>query len=133
MILQNVVLPNELCEERKIYFQCDEEVQFDEAVIHMNSGTSLSTYSYMNLFDSRTWGKYTNLDGWNAHVIYTGDAKIRLSEKNDQYYVEIYAWTDTKIYGIRFETNDERKENKRNTDSAHHMYLSPKKGSKCES
>lgn len=62
MILQNIILPDSVCEEPKLYYQADEILECKDAVVRIPARQKVSFFSYMNIFDVNAWKKYTRLE-----------------------------------------------------------------------
>lgn len=127
MILQNVIFTSELCDAEELYIRSKGSIEICGDILIMYAGAEISTYTYMNLFDADTWKKYTTLKNWRVHIYAEGDFEAELLHIESIYYIKLRARTDTRIYGIVFETNDDGTERNKEkyTVGAYHLYLSP--------
>ncbi len=129
MILQRICIPNEKSENSLLYLRSQGQVVCTDESINMAARSSFTTDTYMNLFDLNQWKKYTNIDGWVAHIVYRGDANIKLQYNQEYYFISVMAITDTSIYYMAFETEGEGKDDDREKKEyyagTHHLYLSP--------
>lgn len=82
MILQSVIVPNDICNERKIYFHINGNVKFINNVLMIDSSTYLDTYTYMNLFDAGIWTKYTGIQRWKLCMKVAGKGRCTLFRVN---------------------------------------------------
>ena len=61
MILQNLILPNRICDMEELCFRHRGSVKLREEHLCLEGGSILETDTYFNLFDAGTWEKYTGI------------------------------------------------------------------------
>lgn len=82
MVVQSVILPTKVCDNRKLYFYITGAVDFISARIHMLPDARLSSCTYMNLFDAEVWEKYTGITRWKMQIYISGKGKINLISRD---------------------------------------------------
>lgn len=83
MIVQSMVLPNEVCTEKELYYRSKEAVWTTDNKIRIRGGTRLSTDTYMNLFDASFWQKYTGICDWEIAITLSGKGEFKLIWKSE--------------------------------------------------
>lgn len=82
MVAQNIILPTSKCNTTGLYFQTAGTIDFAQAYIHMQPGTEINTSTYMNLFDTTVWDKYTGIKKWKLKIDVSGKGTIHLISNN---------------------------------------------------
>ena len=85
LILQSVLLPNEVCQKRELYYQANRILEQKDGMIKLHSKDVFSTRAYMNLFDGAVWVKYTNENNFNLEIEFIGSVEIKM-----------YSWSNKK-------------------------------------
>ena len=141
MVVQSVILPNDICRDEEIYFRKKGEVTYNRDVIELDTGSKLTTDTYMNCFDTAAWYKYTGLTQWKVcfeiqgsgnlkllqwtpkerHIIFQTDFKkqslevqqLSFTHEKEQclYYLEFTAFSEVKVKNIQFEAVVDQKKN----------------------
>jgi GT2 family glycosyltransferase len=87
VILQNTTFPNLSDDTWELYYSVAGAVEVNENYLILEKGSIFSTQSYMNIFDSWAWNRYTGLDNWKLSLracgrfylrLYRGDVKKEL-------------------------------------------------------
>lgn len=82
MILQNIILPDVVCKEPKIYYQADGMLEFEDSVIKIPERKNISFFSYMNMFDLNAWKNYTTLEKIIFRINAKGNGNISLKVRD---------------------------------------------------
>lgn len=91
MILQHLVFPTHICENKELYFRMNDKVELKNGEIYMASSGVVSTDTYFNLFDAFTWEKYTGISGFSFSIACIGKGSAAL------YYFNIDRKNEKKI------------------------------------
>jgi len=83
IILQSILIPRQQDETGELYYRLigTKSVNVEDDRIELGKGTILSTQTYLNIFDSWAWNRYTGLETW----------KLRL-EVEGKLYLRLYGW-----------------------------------------
>ncbi len=90
MILQTVVLPDKMCDESKLYIRKSGQVILTEKEMELINNASVSTQTYINLFDFGTWKKYTEVSKVRLRVKAYGKGEIRVFRQRDYEFKECF-------------------------------------------
>jgi len=80
VIIQSMILPNEICDERELYFRTQTSklvLQKGDSLI-LEKNANISTNTYMNCFDMQIWTKYTGVTKYKLVIEACGKGVIRL-------------------------------------------------------
>ena len=81
MILQSIVYPNDTCSVIELFYRGNNKIiqRDDSYVIPCNS--SISFYTYMNMFDMDVWNKYTDISYVCFRIYVKGIGKLILKSR----------------------------------------------------
>ena len=82
MIVQNIVFPNDVCDETMLYFRTEQKIHLAQDEIQMGKDTTINTFTYMNLFDSSFWKEHTDIKEWMAKVQVKGTGIVKLYRRS---------------------------------------------------
>lgn len=84
MVLQNIIMPNTICEEKELYYQSNGEIEFSSEYIIVPQKVKISFFSYLNMFDFNAWKKYTLLKKIEFQVQIKGIGSLFLKSKTKE-------------------------------------------------
>lgn len=86
MILQNCLVPDDVCSNQEIYYRSTEELCMNHGKVIVNAGQELVSNTYMNMLDVGAWKKYTSVEKLSFLCRIEGKGKIALihQEKNSK-------------------------------------------------
>ena len=85
MRAQAIIQPNSICAENEIYFRANGRVLFDDTGVLLQKHTSITTNTYMNVFDLEVWYKYTGIGEWLLKIQVGGKGIVSLySDEHNQ-------------------------------------------------
>ena len=79
MTLQNIIWSEATVETRELYYRGCSATCFQDKIV-IESGKSLGTDTYMNLFDLEVWRKYTSIQNLTLKVELRGNGRIVLKQ-----------------------------------------------------
>lgn len=84
LILQSCIVPDEVCSTPEIYYRSSNELRVDQGGVLLKAGETISSNTYMNLFDVGTWRRYTTVETIRFSCQVEGKGTIALihQEKN---------------------------------------------------
>jgi len=80
IIIQSMVLPNEICDEKELYFRIQKPgalLQKEDSLI-LEKNAIISTNTYMNCFDIQAWTQYTGITTYKLVIEAQGKGHITL-------------------------------------------------------
>ena len=84
MILQSIIYPCDVCEQKEIYYQSEQRlIQYEDKVI-VPTDSKVSFFSYMNAFDCDVWKKYTSISNVQFLMKLTGKGCVALRCKTKE-------------------------------------------------
>lgn len=102
MRLQSTIFCDDVCNEEKMYFRKRGRVEVNDNKLYIKKDSSVTTKTYLNLFDMDVWNRYTGMESWRLRLILSGVGKICL-----------FLWTkneERKMQEIEFNTENEMRE-----------------------
>lgn len=82
MVLQSLAFPDEVCCENSIYFRTDGKINGGK--IALKAGQTITSDTYMNIFDMGFWRKYTGIEAPCLEFSLSGNAAFRILIKKGQ-------------------------------------------------
>ncbi len=76
--LQTVLFSDEICGARELFFRSRGETEPKGDRLILFPGAEIRTDTYMNLFDTEAWGKYTEPGKWKLVLEIRGGGRLRL-------------------------------------------------------
>ena len=78
LILQNCLIPDEICDNPEIYYRSAEGLRTDHGSVIVKAGQQLVSNTYMNMLDVGAWKKYTTVEKLSFLCRIEGKGKIAL-------------------------------------------------------
>lgn len=78
MRLQSTVFCDRVCDKEELYFRKEGEARVFDDKLYIQKDSSISTNTYLNLFDATTWYQYTGIRTWKLQLVLSGTGRIRL-------------------------------------------------------
>ncbi len=106
MRIQNMILPDDVCEDEALYIRGKKMYQPNQKVLTILKGEVISTDTYMNVFDLNQWNQYTVYEEIKFKIHIKGNAKVRIfymEDGNDRGILIEETVVDTKndLYGCK--------------------------------
>ena len=78
MVLQNIIFPDTVCPTKEIYFRLSENAKLNSDSVILPAGSSISTDTYMNIFDIGNWQDETTAGDIILTVSFQGKGRFLL-------------------------------------------------------
>lgn len=100
MILQSILSPCAPCLQKELYYQSASELAFENSCMFLPDNSQVSFFSYINMFDTDVWGKYTDLSKvyFSVDLKGSGCISVKCKTQDQQIVLSEYDFSTTKSW-----------------------------------
>lgn len=100
MILQSILSPCAPCLQKELYYQSASELAFENGCMFLPDNSQVSFFSYINMFDTDVWGKYTDLSKvyFSVDLKGSGCISVKCKTQDQQIVLSEYDFSTTKSW-----------------------------------
>ena len=113
MIVQSILYPCPPCIQKELYYKCDTTLEQHNECLNLPPDSEVSFFSYINMFDTDTWRKYTVLSAIDFSVELQGQGYLLFKCRTEQHDVLLskhyFASTESEawnVFSYQFDLNE---------------------------